>query len=188
MQDGLALTCPDLRGSTRSADEYGESIRRSGPGPQIGADASDRGSTYDERMPEASDLPVSEYAFPGPLRDQLVAAIVRGEKTSTTSLVVQYEAEPLPAVGDRAVVIDSGGAPVCIEEITQVRVVRLADVDLDHAIAEGEGFTTVAEWRTGHEEFWHSPEFREEMGNADFTVDDDTQVVLVRFRAEPLPA
>ena len=31
----------------------------------------------------ASDLPVVEFAFPGPLRDQLVAAIRAGEKTTT---------------------------------------------------------------------------------------------------------
>lgn len=135
-------------------------------------------------MSEPNDLPVSEYAFPGPLRDQLVGAILSGEKTSTTSLVAGYEldGEPLPAVGDRAIVIDSAGEPVCVEEITEVRVVRLADVDLEHAIAEGEGFTTVAGWRAGHEEFWHSPEFRDAMGDDNFTVDDDTQTVLVRFR------
>lgn len=139
-------------------------------------------------MPRSNDLPTSEYAFPGPLRDQLVAAILQGEKTSTTSLVAGYEldGEPLPAAGDRAIVIDSAGEPVCVEEITEVRVVRLADVDLDHAVAEGEGFTTVAGWRSGHEEFWHSPEFRTEMGDEHFTVDDDTQTVLVRFRVEPL--
>lgn len=138
-------------------------------------------------MPEATDLPVSEYAFPGPLRDQLVAAIISGEKTSTTSLVAGYEleGEPLPAVGDRGIVIDSAGEPVCVEEITEVRIVRLADVDLEHAIAEGEGYTTVAAWRAGHEEFWHSSEFRGEMGDANFTVDDDTRAVLVRFRVLP---
>lgn len=139
-------------------------------------------------MPDATDLPVSEYAFPGPLRDQLVGAILSGEKTPTTSLVAGYELdrEPLPAVGDRAVVIDSAGEPVCIEEISEVRVARLADVDLDHAVAEGEGFTTVADWRAEHEKFWQSPEFRDAMGDANFTVDDDTQAVLVRFRTEPL--
>jgi len=139
-------------------------------------------------MPDAPDLPVSEYGFPGPLRDRLVAAILRGEKTSTTSLVAGYEldSEPLPCVGDRAAVIDSAGEPVCIEEIVDVRVTRMGDVDLDHAIAEGEGFATVAEWRAAHETFWHGAEFRAEMGDPDFTVDDDTPAVLVRFRVTSL--
>jgi hypothetical protein len=35
----------------------------------------------------AGDLPLVESAFPGPLRDQLVAAILAGEKTTTTGLV-----------------------------------------------------------------------------------------------------
>jgi uncharacterized protein YhfF len=38
----------------------------------------------------AGDLPVAEFAFPGPLRDQLVAAILAGEKTTTTGLVADY--------------------------------------------------------------------------------------------------
>jgi hypothetical protein len=35
----------------------------------------------------ADDLPVAEFSFPGPLRDQLVAAILVGAKTTTTGLV-----------------------------------------------------------------------------------------------------
>ncbi len=133
---------------------------------------------------DLADLPTEEYAFPGPLRDALVAAILDGRKTSTTSLVRDYEAsaEPLPAVGDRGVVIDSNSDPVCVTEITEVQVVPLADVDLAHAIDEGEGFTTVAEWRAGHENFWHSAEFRDWMGDPEFTVTDATDAVLVRFR------
>lgn len=51
------------------------------------------------------DLPKAEFAFPGPLRDQLVAAILNGTKTSTTGLEIDYqqEREPLPTVGRRAV-------------------------------------------------------------------------------------
>lgn len=37
-------------------------------------------------------LPKAEFAFPGPLRDQLVAAILSGEKTSTTGLMAEYRA------------------------------------------------------------------------------------------------
>ena len=89
----------------------------------------------------ADDLPVAEFAFPGPLRDQLVAAIVAGAKTTTTGLVADYEHEnePLPGPGLRQAVVDSAGRPVAIIETTAVRVIRLADVDLDHALGEGEG-------------------------------------------------
>ncbi|WP_144795757.1 ASCH domain-containing protein [Microbacterium paludicola] len=134
-----------------------------------------------------ADLPISEYAFPGPLRDQLVAAIIAGEKTATTSLVVEYElaGEALPAVGDRAVVVDSAGEPVGIEEIVAVDVRPLAEVDLAHAIDEGEGFTTVAQWREAHEQYWQGPEFRAYMEDPGFRVDDNTQAVLVRFRFTP---
>jgi uncharacterized protein YhfF len=131
-----------------------------------------------------NDLPLAEFAFPGPLRDQLVAAILSGAKTSTSGLVLEYEREkePLPKVGRRSAVVDSEGRRVAAIEITEVRVVRLADVDLQHALDEGEGFTSVVEWRAEHEGFWHSAEVREELGDPDFTVDDDTQVLAQRFR------
>lgn len=125
-----------------------------------------------------------EFAFPGPLRDQLVAAILDGTKTTTTGLAVEYEqaGEPLPRAGVRQAVIDSAGNRVAVIETTAVRVIRLADVDLAHAIGEGEGFTSVAEWRAGHERFWHCDEIREELGDPGFTVDDGTLVVAEAFR------
>ncbi|AZM55130.1 RNA-binding protein [Streptomyces sp. WAC 01529] len=131
-----------------------------------------------------SALPKAEFAFPGPLRDQLVAAVLDGSKTSTTGLVLDYEraGDPLPKAGERSVVVDSADRPVGVIEVTEVRVARLADVDLAHAVDEGEGFTSVAAWRAGHEGFWHSAEMRAELGDEEFTVDDTTEVVLERFR------
>ena len=132
---------------------------------------------------EVIGLPVEEYGFPGPLRDALVAAIVNGRKTSTTSLVVQYDLddEPLPAVGERGVVVDSAGRPVCITEVTEVRIVPLRAVDLAHALDEGEGYQTVSDWRAGHEKFWHTHAFRALMCEPMFEVSDSTEAVLVRF-------
>jgi len=129
-------------------------------------------------------LPVAEFAFPGPLRDLLVAAILDGTKTTTTGLLVDFEQDgsPLPQPGQRQAVIDSAGNRVAVIELTAVRVVRLADVDLAHALGEGEGYTSVAEWRAGHEEFWHSAEVRASLGDPDFTVDDDTLLVAEEFR------
>jgi uncharacterized protein YhfF len=131
-----------------------------------------------------AELPVAEFAFPGPLRDQLVTAILAGDKTTTSGLLAGYErdGEPLPEPGQRQVVIDSAGAPVAVIETTAVQVLRLGDVGLAHALGEGEGFASVAEWRAGHEQFWHSAEVRDEMGDPQFTVDDDTLVVAQAFR------
>ena len=131
-----------------------------------------------------------ELAFPGPLRDQLVAAVLSGAKTTTSALMIGYEVdgEPLPEVGTRRVVVDSRDQPVATIEYTDVRVVRLADVDLQHVMDEGEGDESVAQWRAGHEEFWHSPEIRAELGDPGFTVDDDTEILAQRFRLVDVPA
>jgi uncharacterized protein YhfF len=133
---------------------------------------------------DLASLPTVEFAFPGRLRGQLVAAILNGSKTSTTGLVVDYEhdGEPLPEVGNRFAVVDSDDRPVAVIEVTGVKVVPLAQVDLAHAVDEGEGDTSVAEWRANHERFWHSKEMREAMEDPEFTVDDATLAVLERFR------
>ena len=128
-----------------------------------------------------TDLPIVEFAYPGPLRDTLVAAVLTGAKTSTASLLAQYADEELPRVGERGAVVDSAGLTVGIIETQAVDVVALKDVSLQHALDEGEGYADVAQWRAGHERFWHSTEVRAELGDPHFTVDDDTQVVLERF-------
>ncbi|WP_328644871.1 ASCH domain-containing protein [Amycolatopsis sp. NBC_00348] len=125
----------------------------------------------------------AEFAFPGPLRDKLVGAILDGTKTTTSALLAGYEidGEAPPAVGERELVVDSAGKGVAIIEIREVRVVPLSEVDLAHAVGEGEGFTTVAEWRADHTSFWHTAEVRAELGDPEFTVDDTTLVVATRF-------
>lgn len=133
---------------------------------------------------DLDDLPLMEFAFPGPLRDQLVAAVLSGAKTSTSGLLIEYERanEPLPEAGQRFAVVDSDGRRVAAIELTEVRVVRLADIDLRHAVDEGEGDDSVAGWRANHEKFWHSDEVRTELDDPGFTVDDDTLVLAERFR------
>jgi uncharacterized protein YhfF len=71
---------------------------------------------------------------------------------------------------------------VAVIETTGLRIIRLADVDLAHALGEGEGFTSVAEWRADHERFWHSAQTRAAIGDPDFAVNDDTLVVAQAFR------
>lgn len=139
-------------------------------------------------------LKPAEFGFPRTeLRRDLVAAILRGEKTSTTGLVSDYQRDqdPLPEVGERFLLIDENDAEVGIIETTEVWVTTIGQVDLPFAIDEGEGFTSLAEWRTAHEGFWlsYADETRAFLGDPDWRPGDDTPVVCERFRlVEPPPA
>lgn len=130
------------------------------------------------------ELPAGEFGFPGPQRDTLVAAIMSGEKTATSSLVYEYEAfeEKIPEVGDMEAVVDTHGIRVCVIANTEVEVVPLGEVTLEHALAEGEGFESVADWRAAHEKFWGSKEYRKALGENFQELTDDTPVYCVKFR------
>lgn len=76
-------------------------------------------------------------------------------------------------------------------ETTEVRVTTIGEVDLAFAREEGEGFTSVADWRAAHEVFWlsHADETRAWLNDPDWRPSDETQVVCERFRLlERLPA
>jgi uncharacterized protein YhfF len=107
------------------------------------------------------------------LRRRLVEAVLRGEKTATAGLLADYEVEgePLPEVGEREILLDYDNKPVAVVAVTEVQVVRAGDVDLAFARDEGEGFTSVDDWRVAHEAFWAGHE-----------ITDDTLVVAERFR------
>jgi len=139
-------------------------------------------------MPTPDDLaalPRWGFAFPGPLRDELTALALAGEKTTTAGLYAELiaDGETPSAPGDRGVLVDSAERPVAILETVECRVARLADVDDLHAIDEGEGYRNAAEFRVAHERFWNGyiDELRRRI-RADFTIDDDTLVTLERFK------
>ncbi|MFZ1411641.1 MAG: ASCH domain-containing protein [Micropruina sp.] len=127
-------------------------------------------------------VPVRRYGT-GALRDRVVDLILSGAKTSTTFLVIAAESmgEALPAVGDRAIVVDSAETPRALTQYTEVRRCRVAEVSLEHALQEGGGYESVADWRAAHEAFWQSEEFRTLMGQPDFVATDDTEVVCASF-------
>ncbi len=137
-------------------------------------------------MRHADPLPSWGFAFPGPIRDELTALALAGTKTATAGLLLEFEldGEEVEAPGDRQVLLDSDGKPVAIVETTAVRVARLADVDDAHAIDEGEGYANAAEFRVTHERFWGSylDDLRVQARRPDLVLDDDTLVVLERFR------
>ena len=67
-------------------------------------------------------------------------------------------------------------------ELVEVDVRRMGDVDLEFAIGEGEGFTSVADWYEAHVGFFTSEEMTAALGEPPVEIGEDTPVVCSRFR------
>ena len=137
---------------------------------------------------DVGNLPRDEFAFPGPERDRLVKAILDGGKTATTSLMTEFihDHEPLPSSGRRTILVNSDNQPVAVLRYASVSVIRLGVVTWQHVLNEGEGYKSLAEWREAHEFFWTSENMRQALDDPDFTVDDQTLVVLETFHVEAI--
>ncbi len=136
--------------------------------------------------PPLRGLPTWGFASPGRVRDWLTGLALAGTKTTTAGLLVEFEldGDTVPEPGERSALLDSGGRPVAVVETVACHVVRLADVDDQHAIDEGEGYANAAEFRDAHVRFWNGyiDQIRDRLGDASFALTDDTQVVAERFR------
>jgi uncharacterized protein YhfF len=120
-----------------------------------------------------SGLPPFELGHAGTeLRRELVDAVLRGEKVATAGLLDDFEAEgeEVPVPGGRYALLGYDDEPVAVVEVTDARVVPAADVDVQFARDEGEGFESVEDWRIAHERFYERP------------IEPETQIVAIRFR------
>lgn len=125
------------------------------------------------------------YDGDGGLGDRLLAAVLRGEKTATSSLAVEYlSGEPLPRVGEQLTLVDHSGASHGIVETTRVTIVPLHLVGDDVARDEGEGFADAASWRDTHVGFWSDVKHlvRADAGDPSWELRDAEPVVVHWFR------
>jgi uncharacterized protein YhfF len=115
-------------------------------------------------------LPPLELGWPRTeLRRELVASVLRGDKTATAGLLEDRD-EPTRRAGERLALLGFDDEPVGVVEVTEVRVVPAGEIDLQFARDEGEGFESVEDWRLAHEQFFERP------------IPDDTPIVAIRFR------
>ena len=128
-----------------------------------------------ERFVRESGLGITEYdaysyGYPE-MADEILEALLRGDKRATTGLHCLYalENEPLPQVGDYSVILDSKGLPHCITRITKIEITPFRDISEEYAFIEGEGDKSLKYWRDAHREVFVR-ECREDAGIA-FTED-----------------
>lgn len=139
---------------------------------------------------EDAELPEFRFGYDGDggLGDRLVEAVLRGDKTATSSLAVEYlNGDPLPMVGRRHALMDSRGVVRATIETVRVTITPLNLVGDDVAHAEGEGFANAAEWRRDHIGFWGDVAelVRAEAGDPSWELRESEPVVVHWFRMVP---
>jgi len=119
------------------------------------------------------------------LGDRLLAAVLRGEKTATTSLAVEYlSGDPLPQVGERLTIEDHDRRGHGVVETIAVAIVPLDLVGDDVAREEGEGFADASAWRRDHIAFWRDVTdlVRADARDPTWQLHQGEPVVVHRFR------
>jgi len=125
-------------------------------------------------------VPPPAWSFGGTTdeADALLALVLAGTKTATSSALWDYEAgdEPLPEPGTMSILLDGAGHPRALIESTAVSVVPFDEVGAEHARLEGEGDLSLEQWREVHQRFFS------DVATHDRAFSPDMPVVLERFR------
>jgi uncharacterized protein YhfF len=110
------------------------------------------------------------------MQHRLTRAALAGEKVATGALLQQEyldQLEPVELPGERQVLLGPEGGAAAIVKVTRVETHRFIDVPWEFARDEGEGFTSIEHWRSGHLSYY------EKEG---VIVSDDSKFVCVWFR------
>lgn len=128
-----------------------------------------------------SDPPPEAWAFgDSPEQaDELLALVLSGTKTATSSALWEYEAdgEELPRIGELSIILDGRGEPRALIETVEVEVAPMEQVDEAFAADEGEDDRTLACWWVSHEDY-----FSRNLPRIGREFDPAMPLVLERFR------
>jgi uncharacterized protein YhfF len=103
------------------------------------------------QAPDWASLESFAFGDSPKMADELLAHVLAGEKTATCWSVADGE---LTQVGKRMVVKDGAGRPRAVLETVDLRQRRFDTVDEAFALAEGEGFTSLQDWRDDHQRYF----------------------------------
>lgn len=114
------------------------------------------------------------------MADELLACVLSGEKTGTSSLHLLYELEleqeNMPEVGEYSVILDGNDEAQAIIGTKVVEIVPYANMSEVHAYLEGEGSRTLAYWRSVHQPF-----FEKELAEYQLAFSEDMLIVYELF-------
>ncbi len=101
---------------------------------------------------DRDDLPRFRFGDSDALADELLALVLAGTKTATCWPV--GDGQSVPAVGSRAVALDSRDRARAVLETVALEQRAFEDVEPDFASAEGEGDRSLGYWRHEHRRYF----------------------------------
>lgn len=114
------------------------------------------------------------------MADELLALVLQGEKTGTSSLKLLYELEPegeqIPEVGCYSVLLDGKDQAQAIICTKVVDVLPFSQITEVHGYLEGEGERNLSYWRKVHRPF-----FEQELNERDLPFSEDLLIVYELF-------
>ena len=122
---------------------------------------------------------ISAFGDCAPLASELGRLVSLGQKTATSSLLWDWEAdgEPIPVAGEEEVLVEWSGIPYAVILTTDVRIVPFSAVPPGFASAEGEGDGSLEWWQAAH---W--PLFNKVCASIERAATTEMPVVCQRFR------
>ena len=144
--------------------EFWNKFRASDPGPALNTE-----TPYDAWSFGDSD----EMAV------KLGKLVLDGVKTATCSLLWEhtFDQEKIPAVGERSIITNGEGLPLCVIETIAVEIKPYCAIDEAFAWAEGEGDRSLSYWREAHWRF-----FSKVCARIGREIDEKMPLVCERFR------
>ena len=110
--------------------------------------------------------------------DRLAQMVIQGIKKTTTSTLVYYQEDnpPLPVAGAYRVILNSQDDPVAIIKLTEIQVMPMNRVPVEHTADEGDCGLNGEFWWEIHERY-----FRDILKKKGRTFSEDMLVVCKRF-------
>ncbi|RYG96813.1 MAG: ASCH domain-containing protein [Alphaproteobacteria bacterium] len=126
-----------------------------------------------------ADAPISFHFCDNQADADLCASLVAtGQKRATAPSVAELElaGDPIPRVGDYAIVTDWRGNAIAVIQTVSVEIKKFGDIDEEFARSEGEGDLTLEWWRAAHQAYYENV-----LTGSKYRVDDDLEIACESF-------
>lgn len=110
--------------------------------------------------------------------EEIIELITDGDKNGTFSLpwLCERGVQPVPAVGDALILVDFGGKPRLVVQLTEIYRKKFGEITNEDTAIDGSPVRDISIWKPLHIDFWNA-----QLAEFDLTVTDDMPVLIEKF-------